>query len=72
MSDFMGEADDRFPLMVLLGAGGAGSGRDWIPVASFQFRVGREVRRDCGLSLRTPQNENLASGAGSAPHLITP
>ena len=34
-SDFIGEADDLFPLMVLLGAGGAGSGRDWIPVASF-------------------------------------
>ena len=45
VSDFIGEADDLFPLMVLFGAGGAGSGRDWIPVASFQCRDGREVRQ---------------------------
>jgi hypothetical protein len=28
VSDFMGDADDLFPLRVLLGAGGAGRGRD--------------------------------------------
>ncbi len=30
VSDFRGEAEARLPRWVLFGAGGAGSGRDWI------------------------------------------
>ena len=70
VSDFIGEADDLFPLMVLFGAGGAGSGRDWIPVASFQCRDGREVRqgRD-GVSQVKWSHQTQVKGALKSAHL---